>query len=132
MACFIVPTTEAIVTTIVTKIVKTHEAQHADGNTAVTLLSAKLGWLNKMLWGGSALLAFEHIWHGELAPFYPFLTGAASAAEASAMLHEMATSGVAMALLVTAVWGCLAAVVTRKEKKHAAPALEMHSEAAQS
>lgn len=128
MACMIVPMTEAIVTSVVTKIVKTKEGQ-SEG----TPLSTKLGWLNKILWGGSALLAFEHLWHGEISPFYPFLSGAASAADAAAMFREMATSGVAMALLVTAVWGCLAAIVTKKErKKQSSPALEMHAEAAQS
>ena len=76
-----------------------------------------------MLFGGSALLAFEHVWHGEVTPFFPFLTAAADAAERAEMLREMATSGVAMALLVTAVWGCMCAVVSRiqKRKKTAPP-----------
>lgn len=25
-----------------------------------------MNWLNNMLWGGSALLAFEHVWHGSV------------------------------------------------------------------
>ena len=57
-----------------------------------------------MLWGGSALLAFEHVWHGEVVPWFPFLTAAADPADALEMLHEMATVGVTMTLLVTAVW----------------------------
>ena len=70
MACFLVPGTEAIVTTIVTAVVKKKENNElkkvsADGVSAAdkigTKFSTKLGWLNKMLWGGSALLAFEHI-----------------------------------------------------------------------
>ena len=119
MACFIVPTTEAIVTTIAAKCVKKHEAADA----SVIPFSEKRGWLNKLLWGGSALLAFEHVWHGEVTPFFPFLTAAADAADRAEMLHEMATSGVAMALLVTAVWGCMCAVVSRiqKRKKNALP-----------
>jgi len=36
-----------------------------------------LGWLTNMLWGGSLLLAFEHVWHGEETPWFPFLTAAA-------------------------------------------------------
>ena len=123
MACFIVPTTEAIVTTIAAKCVKKHEAAVTAADTAAIPLSEKLGWLNKLLWGGSALLAFEHVWHGEVTPFFPFLTAAADAADRAEMLHEMATSGVAMALLVTAVWGCMCAVVSRiqKRKKTALP-----------
>ena len=57
-----------------------------------------------MLWGGSALLAFEHVWHGEVVPWFPFLTNAASPDTAAEMLHEMATAGVSMAVLVTLVW----------------------------
>ncbi len=128
MACFIVPTTEAIVTTIAAKCVKKHEAAAPAGDTAAIPLSEKLGWLNKLLWGGSALLAFEHIWHGEVTPFFPFLTAAADAAERAAMFREMATSGVAMALLVTAVWGCMCAVVSRMQKRKKT-ALPMHAEA---
>ena len=106
MACFLVPTTEAIVTTVLEKVLK------QKNNT----FSVKLGWLNKMLWGGSALLAFEHVWHGEVVPFFPFLT-AVKDGEASEMLHEMATAGVCMALLVTAAWGIMVGVVSWMEKK---------------
>ena len=77
--------------------------------------STKLGWLNRMLWGGSALLAFEHVWHGEVVPFFPFLT-AVENGEATEMLHEMATAGVSMALLVTAVWGIMVGVSSIIEK----------------
>ena len=123
MACFLVPTTEAIVTTIAAKCIRKHEEDAPAADTAVIPFSEKLGWLNKLLWGGSALLAFEHIWHGEVTPFFPFLTAAADAADRAEMLHEMATSGVAMALLVTAVWGVMCAVVGRmqKQKKNPVP-----------
>ena len=70
-----------------------------------------------MLWGGSALLAFEHVWHGEVVPFFPFLT-AVKDGNAMEMLHEMATAGVSMALLVTAVWGIMVGVVSMMEKKY--------------
>ena len=65
--------------------------------------STKLGWLNKMLWGGSALLAFEHLWHGEVVPFFPFLT-AVKTGEVAGMLQEMSTVSVLMAVLVTSVF----------------------------
>jgi hypothetical protein len=106
MACFIVPATEAIVTTVAQKVIKKKEGE----NKSETKLrfSEKLKWLNGMLWGGSGLLAFEHLWHGEITPFFPFLTAANDPADTAEMLHEMATSGSAMAILVTAVWAVVA------------------------
>ena len=113
MACFIVPGTEAIVATAVLVAVKHHEKKLAapslGGKNAVetekkTPFSKKLGWLCSLLWGGVALLAFEHIWHGEVVPFPPFLTAAADPVSKAEMLHEMGTSGVAMAVLVTLIW----------------------------
>ena len=124
MACFTVPAAEAIVTTIAGKIIKSkekHQTVDASKNTTEVStpkipFSTKIGWLNKMLWGGSALLAFEHVWHGEVVPFFPFLT-AVENGEAAEMLHEMATAGVSMALLVTAVWGIMVGVVSLFEKR---------------
>ena len=120
MACFIVPASEAIVTTITAKVMESKEknteaSTEAHEETKIHF-SEKLGWLNKMLWGGSALLAFEHIWHGEVVPFFPFLT-AVENGETADMLAEMGTAGVGMALLVTAVWGVMVAVSTVMEKK---------------
>ena len=114
MACFLVSAAEALITTAVTKVVEKNEKkQHDlkisfDGEKVESAsripFSRKLKWLNRMLWGGSALLMFEHIWHGEVVPFFPFLTAASNAEDASEMLHEMATVGVSMAVLVTVVW----------------------------
>lgn len=112
MACFVVPTAEAIVTTIVKK---NADKKAKKENTEIkNPFLKKMNWLNTMLWGGSALLAFEHVWHGEVTPWFPFFTNAANPAE---MLFEMATSGVAMAALVTAVWVGLVAVTNALEKK---------------
>ena len=72
--------------------------------------------LNNMLWGGSALLAFEHVWHGEVTPWFPFLTNAANPADRAEMFAEMATSGVGMAVLVTAVWMVAVAALSYIEK----------------
>ena len=106
MACFLVPATEAIVATVAKKAVKDKPAAEASRIP----FSRKLKWLSNMLWGGSALLAFEHVWHGEVTPWFPFLTAAADPADAAEMLHEMSTIGVTMAALVTVVWvGMLAA-----------------------
>ena len=109
MACFIVPVVEAVVTTTATKILESKSGElETEGmqETARTKRFAKeLGALSKLLWGGSALLAFEHVWHGEVVPWFPFLTAASNPADAAEMLHEMSTVGVSMALLVTAIWG---------------------------
>ena len=126
MACFIVPAAEAIVTTIAAKVIEKKElssapAAEAYEETAVsapkTSFARKLKWLRNLLWGGCALLAFEHVWHGEVVPWFPFLTAAADAADRAEMLHEMATVGVCMALIVTAVWGVMVGVSVLLEKK---------------
>lgn len=127
MACFVVPAVEAIVTTIAEKAIASKEKApetvevQFDGKTLETAqklpFSRKLKWLNHMLWGGSALLAFEHVWHGELTPVFPFLTAASDPAALMEMLHEMATAGVTMAALVTAAWGVMVAASTVIEKK---------------
>ena len=125
MACFLVPMTEAIVTTVAKKVIEKKEqkagAEKVTSEAGFTMektpFSKKLGCLNKLLWGGSALLAFEHVWHGEVVPFFPFLTAAADPEEASVMLHEMATVGVSMAALVTLVWVGMLLVSKALEKK---------------
>lgn len=62
-------------------------------------------------------LVFEHVWHGEIVPWFPFLTAASNPKDASIMLHEMSTVGVTMAALVTAVWGVMVLAVNALEKK---------------
>ena len=119
MACFIVPATEALVTTVATKIIERREASIEDVEVKFAnkeLLSAKLKRLNNVLWGGSALLAFEHLWHGEIQPFFPFLTAAGNPEDAIEMLHEMSTIGVSMAVLVTAVWAVSNVVIAGSKK----------------
>ena len=126
MACFIVPTVEAIVVSVAKKVIEKKEKQPEevsvvlDGTpeTAYKVpFSRKLKWLTNLLWGGSALLAFEHVWHGEVVPWFPFLTAAADPADAAEMLHEMATVGVSMAALVTLVWLAMLGVSSIIEKR---------------
>lgn len=122
MACFLVPAAEAIVTTVASKVIKHKEKDSVSlpedtiKETVRTKFSAKLGWLNNMLWGGSALLAFEHIWHGEIVPYFPFLS-AVSNGETTEMLSEMGSTGVMMAAIVTAAWAGMVAVSSLAEKK---------------
>lgn len=106
MACFLVSAAEAVVVKAVEKKVeKKEEAAEAAAEREVRIpWSRKLKWLSHMLWGGVILLAFEHVWHGEVVAWPPFLTAMSDPGATAEMLHEMATVGVCMALLITAVW----------------------------
>ena len=113
MACFLVPTAEAIVVSVISKQVERAEKDDlVDQAGSEITWTRKLNWLKCMLWGGSLLLLLEHMWHGEVVPWPPFLTAMLSPADTAEMLNEMATVGVLMALLVTAVWLVMVAVVT--------------------
>ena len=79
--------------------------------------SSKMRWLNGLLWGGSGLLAFEHLWHGEVTPFFPFLTAMKNKDDMMEMFKEMATVGVCMALLITFVWIVVCVVADSLMKK---------------
>jgi hypothetical protein len=103
MACFTVPAGEAVVTTIVKKTMEKNGTKNKENDGRVSM-TRKLKWLSNLLWGGSALLAFEHVWHGEVQPFFPFLTAMSNPEDTAEMLHEIATVGVSMAVLVTAIW----------------------------
>ena len=137
MACFLVPAAEAAVMTIVTKVVASREKEteavkiEGTGGEVQTVrrftLAQKLRWLTNLLWGGAVLLMYEHVWHGEVVPWFPFLTAAADPGDAAEMLHEMATAGVMMAVLVTAVWAVMllgAHVIERRALREAKPASE--------
>lgn len=114
MACFLVPGAEAIVVSAAVHHMKKKEAAKSGSKTStdrpasfassiISSKAAKLALLANLLWGGVVLLAFEHLWHGEIAFTFPFLTAIGTDAQAS-MLQEMATVGVGMACSVTAVW----------------------------
>ena len=126
MSCFLVTAAKAVITTVAAKVIQSREKEPETikldtegGNEIVRKvpLSRKLRWLSHLLWGGSALLAFEHVWHGEVVPWFPFLTAASNPADAAEMLNEMATTGVAMAALVTVIWLGMLAVTSAMEKK---------------
>lgn len=115
MACLIAPVIEAVIVSAVKKRVEKKEkvAAASGFDVAVTeddtkiSFSRKLGWLTKMLWGGSFLLAIEHIWHGEVVPYFPFLTALNNPADVAPMMMEIATVGVTMTVVVTSVWGMM-------------------------
>jgi len=74
-----------------------------------------------MMFGGSFLLAIEHVYHGEIIFTPPFLTAVKEGPEATSdMLHEMATRGVAMAVLLGVVWVAMVGISTWFERSKAA------------
>ena len=112
MACFLVSAAEAVVVTVAEKVLQKKELMAAETESVKTAdqripVSRKLHWLSSMLWGGAVLLLFEHVWHGEVVPWFPFLTAMSDPGDMAEMLHEMATIGVSMAVLVTLVWICV-------------------------
>ena len=130
MACFLVSAAEAIAVSLAAKAIEkkekasekeTLQVEGAELPAEKIPFYRKLKWLRNMLWGGAALLAFEHVWHGEVTPWFPFLTAASDPADAAEMLHEMATVGVSMAVLVTLVWLGMVVVSSVIEKRAKKP-----------
>lgn len=130
MACFTAVAVEAVAATVVKKHIQKKEqtALAAGLPTAESRgkisWSRKLSWLTNLLWGGVFLLIIEHMWHGEVVPWFPFLTAIGDPADTLAMLREIATVGTAMCLVVTAVWYIATvvadAVVSRSARTDAA------------
>ena len=113
MACFTAPLAQALVVTAA------KSAAHGKAAASRNPFVRRLGWLQKMLFGGSFLLAIEHVWHGEITWRYPFLTAVRDGNTAE-MLHEIATSGVAMATLITVVWVGMVLVTEARMRRAAA------------
>ena len=118
MACFLVSTAEAIVVTVAAKVAKNREMSaeslKLERNAAIeTKQEKKLPWSKKlmilayMLWGGAFLLCYEHIWHGEVVPWPPFLTAMSDPGDTAEMLSEMGSIGVTMAVIVTVTWAIM-------------------------
>jgi len=101
MACFLAPATAAVVTTSMRK--KIPQKYHIE-------------WLNAMLWGGVAMLMIEHIAHGEVVLFPPFLTAMENPADTIVMLKEIATIGTAMMIAIFVVWAVMVLVANTVAK----------------
>lgn len=122
MACFLVGAAEAAAVTVAARALElreqSHEARLTGAPHSVSTeenplpWSRRLKWLARLLWGGALLLCFEHLWHGEVVPWFPFLTAAENPADMAEMLHEMATVGVTMAVIVTFVWAMMVLAAT--------------------
>ena len=121
MACFTVP----LATAVAASAVKAAIPASSRKNPFV----AKIDWLGKMMLGGSFLLAIEHVYHGEITYMPPFLT-AVKNGETSEMLHEMATRGIAMAVLLGVAWIAMVAVSTWLERHHSSRSSELAAQGA--
>lgn len=99
MSCFIVPLTQALVTTAYRK---RHE--NAINNPESSVLKRNVPALEKMLWGGSVMLVVDHIINGEVTWRYPFFTALEQAGGFNVMLKEMLTVGLPMSVVLTLVW----------------------------
>ncbi|MDD5679749.1 MAG: hypothetical protein PHI59_00690 [Candidatus Omnitrophica bacterium] len=97
MACFLIPAGAAVLTTAAGK--KVPEKYH-------------FNWLNSMLWGGVLMLAVEHVAHGEIVLYPPFLT-----AGLSEVWPEMMRVGIPMTLIIFIIWGIMVAVDIKTNKK---------------
>jgi len=98
MACFIASMATGIVTTVFRKKIPA---------------ALKISWLNIMLWGGVAMLTIEHIAHGEVVLYPPFLTAMQDPAAIPVMVQEIAIVGGTMTLAIVVIWVVLVAVTSR-------------------
>lgn len=118
MACFTVTAAAAIGVGIARHIVKHNEnkkdptkVENIEVDTLKT--SKKLGILEVALFGGSFILAGEHVFHGEVTYKFPFLTAVSEGPDATIeMLHEMGTVGVGMLAAIVVTW-CLGLLIRR-------------------
>lgn len=92
MACFITPLVTGLILEVIRRVWRNS-------------WRVKLDLLVKMLLTGSLLLVIEHIWHGEIVPYPPFLTAMKNPSDIPIMINEVTTIGGSMTLLVVATWG---------------------------
>ena len=104
MACFIVPLTQAVATSIYRK--TTDRTQSFVGRNLKTL--------EQMLWGGTLMLIVDHVINGEVTWRYPFFTALETAGGGAVMLREMLTVGLPMSIIVTLVWAVYCYMKERK------------------
>ncbi len=107
MCCFFVPAAEAAL------LIVSSFALGKSGEVSARKVAFHCRRLSFLLFGGSLLLAIEHLWHGELIFSPPFITAMKSPEDTAVMLHELATVGVAMAVLVTVAYAVFAVAEKR-------------------
>lgn len=101
MCCFLVPMAQAIATTVIRK-------------SSPKAVQHNVADLEKMLWGGTAMLIVDHIINGELTWAFPFFTALAKEGGSAVFLRELLTVGVPMSLVITAAWGIMTLIKHRR------------------
>lgn len=110
MSCFIVPLTQAVITSVYRKL----DSKSINQSSAI---KHYVPTLEKMLWGGSVMLIVDHILSGELSWRFPFLTALNDANGAEVVLHELIGVGLPMSFAITAVWAVYALLKMKKPAK---------------
>ncbi len=124
MACFTVTLAAACGTSIARHIVAKKENKKLLVNNSENTVAKSDRWSNKLkylelaLYGGSILLAGEHVIKGEVKFVPPFLTALSSAEDTREMLIEMGTRGVTMMLAIVLAWFIGVFVVGAYKRKH--------------
>ena len=128
MACFVVSAVAALGVGVAKHIVKHNEKKNELQTVepkeykfgSEVKWSTKLSYLELILWSGSFILAGEHLLHGEVSPYPPFITAAGEGPEAvKEMLTEMGTVGVTMLVALLVAWSIGVLLVDYfKYKKH--------------
>ncbi len=107
MACFVESIVVAGVLSVSKKALQRKEQSLGSQNDSKISWSRKIGWLINLLLGGAFLLAIEHIWHGEIVAFPPFLTALSSPDDTQTMIYEILTVGSAQVALIVAIWAVM-------------------------
>lgn len=96
MACLIAPAAVATATALIRKKVPA---------------KYQINRLLLMLWGGTAMLLVDHIWSGEIVPYWPFFT-----AGFGQIMREVWQVGVPMTLAIFAIWTLMLAFSVKTQK----------------
>ena len=107
MSCFVVPLTEAVLTTLTTVVIEHTCKKETEKTILRETVVKEVKLLSKMLWLVTGALIVDHILNGELMASYPFFTAATSPEGIATMIEEISTVGVAIAAFTTLVWGIL-------------------------
>lgn len=117
MACFLESIALASAVGVYKKsVAKKEQSLHSSQSSHKIPWSRKLGWYMYLLLGGAFLLAFEHIWHGEIVPYPPFLSAMETKDGFITMLEEIAIVGTLQVVLITCVWGIMIFVAEKLAK----------------
>uniref|UniRef100_A0A7J3ZKQ3 Uncharacterized protein n=1 Tax=Fervidicoccus fontis TaxID=683846 RepID=A0A7J3ZKQ3_9CREN len=100
MACFVMPLLVGVVLAIIRRLWRGAER-------------SRLDMLVYLMLGGALVLAAEHVWHGEVVPWPPFLTAMKSPQAISVLVNEVVRVGGTMTLAVTGAWLSLLGLARR-------------------